>query len=34
MLLQLRFLLFFWKSKKTWLFTFFCFASHVFWNYD
>jgi len=25
---------FFWKSEKTWLFTFFCFFSHVFSNYD
>jgi len=36
MLLLLRiftFFTFFSKSKKTWLFTFFCFASYVFSNY-
>jgi len=37
MLSRLRFLTFFyvfWKIQKTWLFTFFCLASHVFSNYD
>ena len=29
----LRFLRFFWKSKKSWLFTFFCRVSYVFSNY-
>jgi len=32
MLLLLRYLRFL-KIQKTWLFTFFCFASHVFSNY-
>jgi len=32
-LLLLRFFTFFLKIEKTWLFTFFCLASHVFLNY-